>query len=98
MYLRIHESMQGRIVAVCDENLMGKVLEGKGAYMDLSTHGGFYAGEKADDARVRKALEKFDSANLVGKESVAIAVSMGLCEKKDVMYIKKTPYIQIYRL
>ncbi len=98
MYLRIHQSSGGRIVAVCDEDLLGKVLEDKGVRMDLEAYREFYAGSKAGAGDVKDALKSFSSANIVGKESVGVAVSMGLAGKGDVMYIKRTPYIQIYRL
>ncbi|MEW6723051.1 MAG: DUF424 family protein [Candidatus Micrarchaeota archaeon] len=98
MYLKVHESEKGRIVAVCDEGLIGKVLEEGDKVMDLDKHRGFYVGESAVEKDVRKALSAFSSANIVGNESVAVALEMGLADKSDVMYIKKTPYIQIYRL
>jgi hypothetical protein len=98
MYLKIHQSREGKIVAVCDEGLVGKVLEEKGVFMDLERHSSFYVGRKAGAEEVKAALADFTSANAVGEESVAVVLSMGLAGKADVMYIKKTPYIQIYRL
>jgi hypothetical protein len=98
MFLKIHNNARGRIVAVCDEGLIGRVLEEKGACMDLDRYRGFYAERRVDAAEVEKALASFDSANIVGKEAVGVAISMGLAQKQDVMYIKKTPYIQIYKL
>lgn len=98
MYLKIHKSPQGKIVAVCDEDLLGKVLEDKDIYMDLDKFRSFYDERKVGPQDVEEALKSFDSANIVGKEAVAVAIKMGLVGKKDVMYIKRTPYIQIYRL
>jgi|WetSurMetagenome_2_1015567.scaffolds.fasta_scaffold150538_2 hypothetical protein len=98
MYLKIHNNPQGKIVAVCDESLLGKVLEDKDTYMDLDRYRSFYDERKAGAQEVEEALKSFDSANIVGKEAVAVAIKMGLIGKKDVMYIKRTPYIQIYRL
>ncbi len=99
MYLKIHENPHsGKVVAVCDEDLIGKVLEEKDAYMDLDRYRSFYVGDKAGEREVIDALAGFVSANIVGKQSVDIVLKLGLAHKKDVMYIKKTPYIQIYRL
>ncbi|MFH0884694.1 MAG: DUF424 family protein [Candidatus Micrarchaeota archaeon] len=98
MYLKIHKGPGTRIVAVCDEDLIGKVLEEKDVCMDLDRFRSFYAERKAGPQEVEEALRSFDSANIVGKEAVGVAIKMGLIGKKDVMYIKKTPYIQIYRL
>lgn len=98
MFLKIHESGRGRIVAVCDEELIGKVLEGEGALMDLDRYRSFYVGDKADAGKVKEALGRFSSANAVGKEAVSVVLSMGLAGKDDVMYIKRIPYIQVYSL
>ncbi|MCI0503716.1 DUF424 family protein [Candidatus Micrarchaeota archaeon] len=98
MYLKIHNDPKGKVVAVCDENLLGKVLEDKDTFMDLERYRSFYEERKAGADEVEEALKSFDSANIVGKEAVGVAIKMGLAGKKDVMYIKRTPYIQIYRL
>ncbi|MFH0737564.1 MAG: DUF424 family protein [Candidatus Micrarchaeota archaeon] len=96
MYLKIHQDKE-KVVAVCDADLIGKVLESDKGYLDLEKHKSFYQGELVGKPQVEKALRSFDSANLVGKEAVGVALAMGLASKDGVMYIKKTPYIQIYR-
>lgn len=98
MYLKIHESGGQRVVAVCDEELIGKALSDGKIYLDLDAHRGFYVGAKADAAGVRKALGSFTSANLVGKNAVKVALDIGLAAADDVMYINRIPYIQIYRI
>ena len=98
MYLKIHESVGQRIVAACDEELIGKALTDGKIYLDLDMHRGFYVGDKADVAGLKKALGSFTSANLVGKNSVKVALGMGLADADEVMYIKRIPYIQIYRI
>jgi uncharacterized protein len=98
VYLRIHQGGGGRIVAVCDEDLIGRVLEDGATFMDLDRYRGFYVGSKAGAEAVKEALRAFSSANIVGKEAVGVALSMGIAGKEDVMYIKRTPYIQIYRI
>lgn len=98
MYLRIHDTPKGRIVAACDEELIGRVFEGNGMVIDLDRYRGFYVEKKVGAKELKDALASFSSVNLVGKGPVDVAVSMGLTHKKDVMYINKIPYIQIYRL
>jgi hypothetical protein len=97
-YLKIHESGGQKIVAVCDEELIGRVLAEGGACLDLDRYRGFYVGAKAGAKEVREALKSFTSANLVGREAVKTAVGMGLAPADGVMYIKGIPYIQIYRI
>jgi hypothetical protein len=98
MYLKIHESGNQRIVAACDEDLMGRELADGKRYLDLDKHRSFYLGDKVDAAGLKKALGSFTSANLVGKNTVKVAMEMGLASADELMYINTVPYIQIYRI
>jgi hypothetical protein len=98
MYLRIHQTQGGKVVAACDESLIGRVLDDGKVHMDLDRYRAFYVGGKAGAEEVKKALHGFASANLVGKEAVKAALDAGVASQDDVMYINKTPYIQIYEI
>ncbi|VVC02787.1 Uncharacterised protein [Candidatus Bilamarchaeum dharawalense] len=98
LYLKVHENKEGRVIAVCDGDLIGKVLTDGNAHMDLDRYRGFYVGKEVEDGEVKKELTTFSSINMVGKHAVGIALEMGLANKQDVMYIKNIPYIQIYKI
>jgi len=98
MYLKIHENAEGRVVAVCDKELIGKVLEEGDKYIDLDRYRAFYMGEIAGENRVKESLGDFRSANLVGQKAIKTVLDMGLIEKGDVMYINEIPYAQIYKI
>lgn len=98
MYLKVHEIQGKRIVAVCNKELIGRVLE-RGAFcIDLKRYGSFYKGRICNKAEVARQLKEFSSANLVGKNAVNVALNMGLATKKEVKYINRIPYIQIYKV
>lgn len=98
MYVKVHEGERGRIVAVCDKDLIGKVLEEGDLFLDLDKYRGFYVGELAGRERVEELLSDFASVNLVGRRCVDIALAMGIADDDDVIYIKETPHIQIYKV
>jgi hypothetical protein len=98
MYLKIHDTRQGKIVAACDRELLGSVLDDGRAYLDLKAYRSFYEGELVSADELGRSLSGFSSANLVGKRAVAAALAAGLARQSDVMYINKTPHIQLYRL
>lgn len=98
MYFKVHESQKSRIVAVCDEELIGKVLQDEDIYLDLNKYRSFYVGEKGTEETVKEALKKFNSANIIGKNSVKVIIEMGLANKDEVRYIKRIPYIQLYKI
>ena len=98
MYIKVHDGESGRIVAACDKELVGKILEEGDKFLDPDTYRGFYVGQLSREAELKERLSEFASANLVGSRSVGIAVEMGIASEDDIMYIKETPYIQIYKI
>ncbi len=98
MFLKVHETVQGRIVAACDRELIGEILDDGRAYLDLKAHREFYEGGLADEAELRAMLSDFRSANLVGKRAVGVALKLKLAGAGSVMYINKTPHIQLYSI
>lgn len=98
MYLKIHEGQGKKVVAVCDKELVGKVLEEGDRFIDIDTYRSFYVGELSTKEEVADALSDFSSANVVGKNSVNVVLKLGLADEESVMYINSIPYIQIYKV
>ena len=98
LYLKIHQDEGKRIVALCDKDLIGKVLDDGEAYMDLDRYRRFYVGEIAEKERIIKELEEFDSINIVGKKSVGVVRDLGLVEEGSILHINDVPYVQIYKI
>ncbi|MEM4335893.1 MAG: DUF424 family protein [Candidatus Anstonellales archaeon] len=97
MFLKIHERMGKKVVAVCDKELIGKVYEEGDAILDLKTYKNFYMGKLVSEEEAIKHLAEFNSANIVGKKSVSLALGLKLCEKSEVKTIAGIPHIQIYK-
>lgn len=94
MYLKIHRTPSGEVVAVCDDDLLNTTLRDG----DLCIHinGDFYGTTHATAEDVRAALSHAANANLIGKESVGIAVAMGLIPEKSCMTICGVPHAVIF--
>lgn len=90
MYVKIHRSGEREIVAVCDEDLLGKNFEeGK---LNIKVSESFYKGAKKTKEEVKKILKNAGNINLVGSKSVTLAVEMGLINDRDIIKIKGVPY------
>ena len=98
MYLKIHESTAGRIIAVCDADILGKKFQEGEAMLDLEKFKGFYAGKKCNEKEVADTMKHFTSANVVGKKAVAIFIENGYASKEDIKSINGVPYIQVYKI
>lgn len=96
MYVKIHEGKRdgGIVVAICDENLIGKNL--KEGNLNLNITERFYKGDKKTEEEVKKIMEKADNLNLVGKETIKVAIKSGFMLEKNIIKIKGIPHAQVY--
>jgi len=95
MYLKLHSTPAGEVVAVCDAELLGMVISDGKRHLDLKKHASFYQGEKAAPDDVRKALLCAKNANLVGKKALAAAKKAGI-DISGAVLISGVPHLQAY--
>ncbi|MFH1238360.1 MAG: DUF424 family protein [archaeon] len=91
--LKVHKSYRW-VVAVCDEELLGrKLVDGKRA-LDLS--GQFFKGETMNCDEVRKEVSRCKDEdatfNFVGKRSVKIAKELEIVNDESVIEIEGIPF------
>ncbi len=102
IYIKIHDTEHGAIVAMCDEKLLGKVYKDKstGMILDLLKYAEFYKGEilNAKDAvEILKSVYLY-SGNIVGDEAVSAAIKAGLATGAEIKKIDKIPSVQIFKI
>ena len=96
MLLRERETPKGLLVSVCDEDCLGETYEDGDISLEVTED--FYAGEEATDAdpeAVIDALKRATVGNLVGEESVAVAVDAGLIDEDRVLDVDGTEHAQL---
>ena len=93
MYVKKHVSEDRTVVAICDEDILGKKFT-KGD-IQLEVFESFYGGDKKTDDEVRELLCTCDNLNIVGKKVVKLALEVGVVNLQDVMYIGELPYTLI---
>ena len=96
MYVKIHKSGDRHIVAVCDEDLIGKKFETKKLVLNISER--FYKGEKLSDEKTYEIMENAINLNLVGKKTIDLALKNDIIRKENIIKIEKIPHAQIYQL
>ncbi len=87
------------MVAMCDEELMGRVFREGKVEIDLDRYGGFYKGElvSEDDAKRLVGMRVY-SANVVGARSVRLLVEVGLVKAKEVKSVQGVPVVHLFRV
>ncbi|MCL5440949.1 MAG: DUF424 family protein [Candidatus Marsarchaeota archaeon] len=96
IYLKLHETDNGAIIAMCDQDLIGRVLEDGDIVVNIRDYSSFYVGELIDPAAVDLLGEKVYSVNAIGEESVSLAIRNGIVDEANVRTIGGIPFAQSY--
>lgn len=93
MIVKIHQTNNKKIVAICDENLLGKKFEEKNLQLDLSSN--FYKGKRKTEQEILDIIKDAYIVNVTGKKSTEIILKIGLVDKKNIIKINNIPHAQI---
>lgn len=96
MILKERETDEGLLVAVCDDDVLGKTFEDGDVSLTVSEE--FYGGDEVDEQTVLNSLAHASVANIVGTESVELAVREGFVEEANVLDIETTRHAQFLRM
>ena len=84
------------VVAVCDEEILGKTLDGGRVPFKVSE--GFYKGTLGDIDEALLAIKQGTICNLVGKQIVKAAIDCKIVHERAIIYIGDVPHAQIVKL
>ena len=88
----VHKKEGKTIIAVCDKDLIGKVLEEKGKQLDLNSN--FYKGKELSIEEAGDLIRNADGVNLVGEESVKLGLTEGVISQENIVKIAGVPSAQ----
>ena len=95
MFLKVHRTPDGEILAVCDRELLNTTLVHRDVEVRISE--AFYGNTPADEERVRAALSAATNANLFGRRAVEIAIACGAVDRGSVVLVSGVPHAQVFR-
>jgi hypothetical protein len=97
MILTERQTDEGLLVAVCDPDVLGDTYEN--GTVSLTVTEEFYDGEEAvhdaDPEAVVESLASCTTANLVGEDSVGLAIEHGFVAEENVLDLAGTPHAQL---
>ena len=93
MILNERETDDGLLVSVCDPDVMGETFEN--GRVSLTVDEDFYDGEEVDEQAVVDRLAKCSVANLVGTETVGLAIEHGFVDEENVLDLEGTRHAQL---
>ncbi len=86
------------VTALCDKELLGKVLKEGEVVLDLDKYRSFYEGMRVSESEAVGLLEGSRNVNIVGPKSVACAQKALKIDPKQVKKVQGVPHIHIYYL
>lgn len=92
MYIKIHQSQDRCVIAVCDKELIGKTLKDGNINLVISER--FYKGDEESEEKIINILKDADNINLMGKKAVDAGLKAGVIEKNNIKIIKGVPHAQ----
>ena len=96
VYLNVISCKNQTIVAVCDEEILGKTFkEGK---LKLEISNKFYKGSRVKLHEAIEFITNADIANLSGKSIVNSAIKNGLADRHAIIAVSGIPHLQILKL
>jgi hypothetical protein len=100
IYLKKHKTENGFIIAMCDSELIDKVLYDGVVEINIKDYSAFYKGELLSGSKAKEQLDSKDiySANVIGEESVNAAIESSIIERGNVKTVKKVPYAQAFKI
>lgn len=92
MIVKIHRTNDKKIIAICDSNLVGKKFEETNLQLDLTSN--FYKGEEKSKEDILGLLKGSMMINLVGKDSIDLALKARIIDQKSIIRIRGIPHAQ----
>jgi len=93
MILNERETDEGLLVSVCDAEVMGETFEDGPVSLTVSEE--FYGGDTVSESEVVDSLARCSVANIVGEDSVDVAVEHGFVDEENVLDVDGTRHAQL---
>lgn len=95
IYVRLHTSRDGIILAACDECTLGNTYRGDGMRINVSES--FYNGELVPEEAFVERMRSAVIMNLVGERTIALAIENGYVDEDNVLIIGETKHAQVVK-
>ena len=95
IYVRLHTSRDGIILAACDEDALGNTYRGDG--MRITVSESFYNGELVPEEAFVERMRSAAIMNLVGERAIALAIENGYVDEDNVLIIGDTKHAQVVK-
>ena len=92
--VRISDYQKNTMVNMCDAELMGKdVVNGE---LKIHISESYYGKQLVDKDEAKSFLKSASIMNLVGKETISLAIDLGIASESGIKIISDIPFLIIF--
>ncbi len=92
MIVKIHSTPNGKLIALCDSDILDKVFEEGNRQLDLSAN--FFKGVEVSEKELEILLKDCYIINAAGKKSIRFLIDKKFVGKENILEIKGIPTAQ----
>lgn len=100
IYIKVHSTENGDMIGMCDSTLIDKILHEGEIEINIKDYSDFYKGSLVDADKAKRLLnpKTLYSANIIGKESVKVAIEAQIIRSDSVLKVNKIPYANAFKI
>lgn len=93
--VRMVNYQRNRMLNICDSNLVGRTLVEADLTMNITPS--YFAERIVDEDEASQLLKNSSIINMVGKETIGLAVNLGIGSPKGVKKIEGVPFLLVFK-
>ena len=86
---------RNKMLNICDSSLVGRVLVEGELTMNITTS--YFAERLVDEQEAEQLLKSASIINMVGEETIALSVKIGVGSSKGVKKINGIPFLLVFK-
>jgi len=97
-WCKVFSSKANVVVAICDEEILGKKIKMRHDGFKIEISKNFYGGKLIDESVAVRVMKRATIGNLMGKRIVNLASQNGFIIKENVIFIDDVPHAQFVKI
>jgi len=94
--VRMVNYQHSRMLNICDADLVGRTV--KKSELTLNISRSYFAERIVEDKEAEDLLKKSSIINMVGKETIALSIKMGVGSSQGVKEMDEIPFLLVYKI
>ncbi len=95
-FVRTSNYQNSRMLNICDENLLGKVIKKDKLQINISKS--YYGQQLVEKAEAENLMKNSSILNLVGKQTIEMSIELNIGTRQGVKVIDDVPFLIVFKM